>query len=404
MTTTKSMMTLLLSTILQTYGWGKFDFASILTLLLATISLFLHGREKPQMPFWLGVYFAFWYFSNMLCNDFPQAVFPMGIIKAFLVYLMFYNTGLRLNYFIGKYRKIALVCIVFFVIQTISRVFFNHVIVGVLSFLPVAIVSDNAGYLLWLSEMDRDSSFFSEPAMFVQFLLPLLVIELFYFPKKSWGRIIAIVLTLLFLQSGNALLGLAVIAVFYLWKYIIQKKSVKSIFSVILVLIVAGIGAFVYIQSDMGQALSNRSVTIQNDSYETTGYATSGFIRIYRGYYIYNEYPLKYKIIGNDNEDYIQEVIGHSKMSWAFHDETYVNTVQAFLIYTGIIGTFFYLLFFINQWRKTNYCGRNILALLMMLSFIAALHFREIMALYLMIPFAMKKEEKYEEKSIASRV
>lgn len=397
------MVTLLLSTILQTYGWGRFDFASILTLFLAVISLVIYGKEKPRMPFWLTAYFVFWYFSHLLAGVFPQSILPLGIIKAFLVYLMFYNTGIRIEYFVKQYRLIASICIVFFIIQTISRNVFNHVIVGVASFLPIAIINDQSGYLSWLSEMDRDSAFFSEPAMFVQFLLPLLSIELFYCQKKSWSRILVIVVTLLLLQSGNALLGMAIIAAFFLWKSVVKRKSAKTMFGLIIIVVMAIAGAYFYAQSEMGQKLLNRSATIEKDSYETTGYATSGFIRIYRGYYIFRDYPVVYKIIGNDNDAYIQSIINHSEMSWAFHDESYVNTVQAFLIYTGMIGTLFFLLFFIDQWKTTNYCGRAILSILFVLCFIAALHFREIMALYLMIPYSMKKNEN-DDKNVVSRL
>ena len=166
----------------------------------------------------------------------------------------------------------------------------------------------------------------------------------------------------------------------------------QFVFGFLGVVVAVALAGYLYINSSMGANLLQRQETISSNSIETQGYAGSAFMRIYRGYYIFRDYPLLQKFIGNDNNDYIKAVIAKSEYSWTFYDETYVNAVQAFLIYTGIVGTIFFVLFFITQWRRTNYCGKTIMAILLALSFVASLHFTLAMALYLLIPFGMPKE------------
>ena len=301
---------------------------------------------------------------------------------------MFYDC-FNLEYFINKYRLFTLIFILFFCVQTVSRLTMGKVIPGVFSFLPLAISDDTMGFFSSLQESERDCSLFSEPAIFVQFLFPMLALELLYYEKKSWFRISIIVLTLLFLQSGNALLGTSILGVFFIISYFKGRLSIKKVIGLAVVSFLIIFVGSTYIKSEMGEKLMDREETIAVGAYEE-GYVGSGFIRIYRGYFIYKDYSLIDMIKGNDNVDHIKSVIKSSQWGWTFHNETYFNTFQSFLLYTGIIGTLIFGLFFVKQWRSTTYCGKSILACYLALSFIALMHFNTLMAIYMLIPFALK--------------
>lgn len=381
------MIALLLSPILQTYGWGKYNFASLLTLGLALIHFSVKAK-RTKMPKYIGTFLLYWLFSHVIANDFPQSLFPFGIIRIALIYMMFYDC-FNLNYFVKKYRLLTLILIGFFYIQTFSRFVAGKVIPSVFSFLSLSITNDATGFFSQLQVETRDSSFFSEPAIFVQFLLPILALELLYFEKKSWFRIGSIVLTLLLLQSGNALLGMLVVGMFYILSFYRGKFTFKKIIGLSLISIIIIVGSSIYIKSDMGESLMERGNTVSIGAYDE-GYVGSGFIRVYRGYFIYNDYSFLNKVFGNDNEDYIKAVIKRSPWGWTFRNETYFNTFQSFLIYTGIIGTLLFGVFYVRQWKQTNYCGKSILACYLALSFIALMHFNAMMAIFLLIPYALK--------------
>lgn len=396
------MIALLLSPILQSYGWGRFDFASLLTIGLAFIHLLKNGFRNSRLPFWMTIYLLFWYFSHFISNKFPISIFPLGIIRIFVTYIMFYDC-FEFNYFIKKYRLFGFVFIAFFFVQTIVRYATGKVLPGMFTFLPMKF-SDVSEFVGGLEFRDRDSSFFSEPAHFVQFLLPLLAVELFFYNRKSWPRILAIIITLLLMQSGNALLGLVVFGIAFVIDYFRGKWSLKKILGFSLILLITGLASYYYINSAMGESLLERQDTISSNSLETRGYANSGFVRIYRGYYIYQDYSLLDKFIGNDCAQHMEEVVNHSVYSWTFDDNIYFNTFQSFLVYTGIIGTLIFTIFYIGQWKKTNFCGRTILMVFLALSFISSMHFHEIMAVYMLIPFALGNNDSQKEDNPCSCV
>ena len=279
------MISLLLSPVLQIYGWGKYNVASLLTLSLAIVGLLLFKASSKKMPKWICVYLAFWYFSHLLANEFPSSLFPLGIIRIFLTYLVFYDF-FELPFFLNQYRKISSFFLFFFAIQTFSRFILGKTIVGVFTFLPIA-TSDLGEFSSHILDSPRDSAFFSEPAHFVQFLLPLLAIELLYYKRKSWARIVAIVLALLIMQSGNAVIGLLIIGVFYFFSYHQGKFTTKKLFGFLGVVVAVALAGYLYINSSMGANLLQRQETISSNSIETQGYAGSAFMRIYRGYLIF---------------------------------------------------------------------------------------------------------------------
>ena len=73
---------------------------------------------------------------------------------------------------------------------------------------------------------------------------------------------------------------------------------------------------------------------------------SSGFFRIYRGYYVFDAYSTVEKVIGINNFDKIKKRRDESKVSFLVEGENdlYFNCFQHFLLRTGFIGAFLYIL------------------------------------------------------------
>lgn len=379
------IFSLLLSPILQTYGWGKCDFSFILTSVLSVIFI-VRNRFRNTLPKVLLYYFLYRLLIHEISASELSSLVPLGIIKSLLAFIMFF--GIK-NYvfFIKSYKTIALVCIIFFFIQEITYIIFGHRISGVLEQLPLALDVDDASY--WYASVkdnSRSSSFFSEPAMFVQFLLPLFSIELFS-RNKNYLFALLIAATLLLTLSGNAMFGLGIVSIMYLYSIIKRSKGPKGFILASLVAAVMVIGGVVFASSEKGQEVLARSYQLSSNSMETRGAGKSGFLRIYRGYGVYAEFGTFQKIFGNDDTNYFTSQMMKSDVSMFFREnDTYVNTFQSFLICTGIVGVIFFILIFSYIWRRSDIAGRSIILTFYGLSFISGLYLTDTMALYLMLP------------------
>ena len=389
------ILSLLLSTILQTYGWGKFDFSFILTSVLSIIYVFKNGF-KSTLPKILTIYFVYRVFVHVISSSSFSTIFPLGLLKIYMAYIMFFSIK-KTDLFYKYYKNIVIICLVFFYIQEFSYHILNHRIYSVLSFMPFALDYDSV--LTYYAEMDtaeRSSSFFSEPAMFVQYLLPILAISLLSEKYRNYRLAAVITLTLLLSQSGNALFGLLIVLCCFLFHFFKRRKGPLRVFYIVLASVVIGGASYLYISSDMGQLLMQRRVAIKSDSVEEMGYAGSGFVRIYRGYGVYEAYGPIQKVIGNDDEKYVSSCISKSDVSSFFVNENdfYFNNFQSFLLYTGLIGAIFFFLIICKEWSEVNIEGKTILLTFVVLSFISSLYLTDTMALYLLLPLLLRESQK----------
>lgn len=388
-------LSLIISPILEIYGWGNLNLSFIIIAVLSIANILIIRNKKNSVPNILWFYFAFWFFSHLITSQ----SLHFGLIRISLYIILFYSC-VKLQFFIKAYRYIACICIIFFFIQEISFHSSGIRIPGIMPFLPIALDVESISDLLiyYTSESERSTSFFSEPAHFAQFLLPLLAIELLAFKQIKWKNVFIIVITLLLTQSGNAIWGLSVIGIAFILRTTYNRAI--PLFKRLLVIgaftMITGVSLYVYANSDMGQKLLQRSETIKmgNDM----DHASSGFIRIWRGYYIFEEFDTIYKFIGNGNPDYLTSKINTSYVS-VFFDENdrYLNGIQSFLINTGYIGLLIFSIFIFKLWRKTNRCGKTLLAIMIVISCIASTFFNPIMVIPMVIASAMPSHTTLKE-------
>ena len=175
---------LLLSPILQTYaGIGGFDMASTIGIVLSVIMIGRNGLSLSPIPVRLRYYFIFWLLSVVLMS-FMGGLYPLlGVVRIGLLLLLVF-TYCKVPFIIKSYRIIVYICMAFFMLQVLSSRYAGINIVGIASFLPISNEFSEIDLIDVSLNRSRFSSFFSEPAHFVQYLLPFIAIELFDDEKK----------------------------------------------------------------------------------------------------------------------------------------------------------------------------------------------------------------------------
>ena len=200
----------------------------------------------------------------------------------------------------------------------------------------------------------RSSSFFSESAYFAQFMLPLLALEVFYVSnRKSYFRAIIMVIVLVALQSGNALFGLVVFILCFI-KYVYSKMNiivfVCFIFSISLVGLIA---SPLLLKTEQGEKLMLRQEQLESDQNKNS----SGFLRIWRGYFVYASLNAKEQLFGLNNKEILKRRIASSPVFFTFKSENdlYFNAIHSILLQTGMIGLILFFIFIIFSYPNAAY-------------------------------------------------
>jgi hypothetical protein len=391
------MLLLILSPVLQCYGWGKFDFSFIIMALLSVYYIVVKGVNFKKTPGKLILYWGWWYLSHLISSSIAGDIFHLGIIRIAITYLMYIDM-FEIEYFMSKYKTVASIVIGYFYIQEFSRIVFGVTLLPVAEFLPLAIMDDAQEYYSLTLESVRSSSFFKEPAVFAQFLLPLLCYELFGKTKKDVKYILLVFITLLWSRSGNAIVGILAIGVCYIFGILVNKYNTKTRLYVILGAVVAIIISSFFLKTEDGRNILERADTIDAESTIDRGYASSTFLRVYQGYFIFTEYSPFYKIVGNDHESYIQQQAFQSPVISALYSNSkreyrpYFNSFQSALIFTGIVGLLILIALLMEVWKGNTFCGKSLLFLLIALSLVSSNFFTTTMAYFLVPAIALKQK------------
>ena len=393
-----SMLLLLLSPILWIYGnptgWTFEDYITIPVSSVFFLYYFVTKKgvlgEKNPLPKGLFLYFIYWGLAMMISS----LIFPVAVIQGYLAFFLFFATFSQIH-FINFYKFIAIISIVFFIIQEITFHTLGYRISGVISSLPLHYDMSMSEYLDVRNNATRSSSFFSEPAHFAHFLLPLLAIELFYDKDKYhfyYSLLIGVVL--LFLQSGNGLFGLITILICAIPFFLREKKKTWIMFFLYFSIII--VGGYYFINSDIGEVLMNRQSEL---SYNYEGGSRSGFLRIWRGYYVFDNYSLIEKIFGCPNEAHQLFHVMSSGMLIG-GSELYFNAIQKILLNTGLIGTGLFVFIIGYLWKGNSFCGRVEIIVLIVLSSMSAIYMSHTMIVLLVLAYGMKLENQEKSKML----
>lgn len=396
------ILLLVLTQILKTYGpVSYYNFASIPTYIFGIIFLgmLLSGKRKFKsgltMPKPLVYFFIYWAVAHVLTN-LHSGILPQNVIEIAVTFILFWGvvTPNQFPRLLKYYTVVAWVCIAFFILQEASYRLTGMRISGIIPGLPIALssVEDASTFVSEKMIGTRGTSFFSEPAYFAQYVMPLFALKLFYDKsKRHYLKAIIIGLVILQTMSGTGIAAMGMVIMVYVLSLMVKRSLLSKI--VVIFIFIAGFVGLPYImETEIGETLIGRQVEMSMD-YE--GGSRSGFMRLYRGLYVYDEYSPIEKVFGHDNNAAIQDHIAHSVFAYTFAEnhDTFFNGVQYTLLRTGIVGLIIMTLLFIQIYRNNNVCGRAILFGFIALMFMEAVFFGNNMVLFLILAERMKYQK-----------
>lgn len=384
---------LLLYPFLDYYGYGFVSIAFVCAMIYIFYVIIKRGCLKLAFQLPMLLYILYFVVARMYFATSVREMIVPSILFVFIFWGML-NIDLSIHSFIKWYRRIAFINIAFFFVQECMYQLLGYRLVGILTFLPLTIGDadlDISGWEERTSLYARSSAFFSEPAHFAQYLLPLLVIELFYVSdKKSRYRCLLYIVALIASSSGNALAGLAVVLLFYFVRLCRNLNVFVISILVVVFAVTIPIGVSKVLTTEYGENMLERQEELDPEQSSVS----SGFIRVFRGFYIWDEMNTMEKCWGLNSTTRIKEKIKQCEVSFTFKEnDLYMNCFQSFIIQTGIVGTCLFMFFLISLWRNNNLAGRCCIGVFLILSFIAAIYFSiNNMVLLLISAYLMKKE------------
>ena len=390
-----SILSLLLSPILTIYGWPSLSFALILSIVIIFLYIgkgynILRPKNTPSI---LLIYFGFWLITNIIHAQSFREFLSLGVIITILSVITSFEL-FKFDYFLKYYRIIAYITIAYLLIQIVVLNTTGVLLRGVTDKLPISFLLDDISDWYESNEYGmRPSSFFSEPAHMAQFLLPLLCIELFSVYKNA-KRAIFIVFVLLILQAGNGYVGLGIIGIIYAIK-IINTKTLKDKLTSLFLILICSVGLVYFLGSDMGESVKKRTDSLfdYNNTIAIGADGTSSaFLRIYRGFYVFETFSTEQKLFGiGNNQTQLYEAQNRSSVSLLFGDkDNYMSGIQNILVKTGMIGLFLFLLLTIQLWKMSDVLGKSLLSLMVVIMFISSIFFKPLMLMCLIIPWHYK--------------
>lgn len=321
-----------------------------------------------------------------LPGDYLASFIPVNLLFytiAFLILLPNLDMDLVLKY----YKVLVYIAVGFFFCQELS-----FLITGSRPtlYLPLEMYYEDStmgDFAESRATMDRSSSFFLEPAHFAQYILP-------YYCMLAYGALknkqfsaefFICTVALLLLRSGCGYIGLLAIFVAVLFIKGLVSSKVKIAMIVMLSLGVLVVAIFL-INNPVVVELISRIDEISTLEVTASG-AQSGFLRIWRGYFIYGALSPISKIfgVGVGSVEYVSNLVF---IPGSRYEGAYMNGIQNLLVTGGIIGTCLFARFIHKVYRKVSYEGRLILVCMISIFFIDHMLFTPKMFLFVLIAVA----------------
>ena len=194
----------------------------------------------------------------------------------------------------------------------------------------------------WTTPSDRPVAFFTEPAMVIAFLTPVL---LFAQQKKEFS--VAIIVSIAILLTGSTS---GVVALLIMWGYyIVSIKLSRTVKIIMFLLFIAAI--FAYFTLDIF------SSSVEKINHELSGNSGNMDTRMLRGWWIYAVLDWRFQLFGISDYDIASFVYGNaSEFTWqtGYEETFYLNTAQRILIQTGAVGAVLYIWMLVKLWTSTN--------------------------------------------------
>lgn len=379
----------------MTFGYG-----TILFVILYISSLFKYSAKNtiilPKFfaVFWLYIGFVTFLMSKSFS---PTLLLPGGSHAFCWVICMgfaskFYNVG-----YLRRYMRIVFFVSAFLFCIQLALIYKTG---SNMCFVPP--LSSNVLYrdfsyselVLFHLQAERPSALFMEPAYFAQYLLCVLVLELFGSTNvKHYNKciILGIIVLLLLIQSGCGVIGLAFLLLIKFASIYSTLNLEKKIVYTIFLLPLFYFGVHSYINSEAGGKMVDRKSEISLENTES-----SGSIRMLRGYVVYDNLPISNKIFGSNGDD----VKSIARRTVGYDEGMLFNGFQAYLVEYGIVGILLLTLIYSYIYRHGGLITKASIIVLLVISFMEYTFFTPLMLTLSVIAFGSQYNKNIQNNII----
>lgn len=365
--------------------------------VIASLGLFLKAGNSEYFKMFCPLLVYLWTIpllatmSISIPCDIESSIFPNTFI-VFSIWLLAFNRAIDTQYALKVYKILVLLSVGLFFIQDISYMLVGrrpelYLNLGVFEYYYGGNISTYANNK---SIAERSNSFFLEPAHFIQYVFPYFcyLLTQFLSTRKISKELVFVGSAILLSRSGNAFLLLGVVFIYLLLLYREISISLK-LFLGSVVIFVTFIAMNYYSDSSFVTAITGRMDELSLDVNQFGG--QSGFLRMYRGYFIYGKMDVINKIFGvaPGSFEYVSSQIN---LYGVRYEGDYVNGIQALLIRGGVIGTALFCCKIIYLIYK-NSCNTSkyILVSMIGLFFVESVFLDYKMFLYLFLIYCFNK-------------
>lgn len=207
----------------------------------------------------------------------------------------------------------------------------------------------------------RPSAIFAEPAAYAEYCILVLTFSVFSPHDKTFGTWIkrGILLTgIILAESATGIILL--MCVIGVWFFSHLKRKIPRWMGWILTFTIPV--TCIFLQSDFFINALSRIRT-----FDFSGGRTTANLRVLQGFHIYSQLPTIYKIFGLGFGNVKNYLISHSITTPYLSDigNEAMSSITTILNSSGIIGLFFYLMSFINIWRKKSDSVKKVFMILL---------------------------------------
>ena len=326
-------------------------------------------------------------FITNLPGNYLTSFFPINIIFYFIVICVLLP---NIHYSsVLKYYKILVYVVVFiFYIQELAYYTLDF---RPTFYLPLDLCyedMDVADLSKSRSMIGRSSSVFLEPAHFAQYILPYycIVVCRNINERILSKELLLLSITLIILQSGSGYLGMLVILFSILSFKNFVPFNIKCVIIIAFVCVICIVAVF-YVDNTFILAILSRIDEITSLDVKAFG-SQSGFLRIWRGYFIYDNLSVIHKIfgVGIGSFEYVSNLV---YIPGVRYEGSFMNGIQTLLVSGGIVGAGLFIMFIYKICKKMNHAGVLIIICMMAMFFIEHMMFTPKMFLSILVAIAI---------------
>ena len=255
--------------------------------------------------------------------------------------------------------------------------------------------------LLYSKYYFRGSGFFAEPSYAIKFLLPCFVYSLFGWTDEKntidYKRALIIAAAILCTTSMQGIVCMVIVVIIRMMSFLSDHKvSVRRVILSMGLALGALLLFYLFSRQQGYTLISNRFATVYLGTFNKGGSAS---LRLFRGYYVFGEFPFVQKIAGigyGGLTEYIKTngiTTIHDSIYTTDSAIGYVNGISMVLCSVGIVGFAFFVYFIVRLFKNSTRISRLILLSYIIMLLSGGGVFDLLMVYYLSIVFIENKRK-----------